>query len=104
MVLNVQLIESGDSLTGLVPTQSIVNPEIASNDSLGAAGVDESTDSIDNLNSDYTVADISESQVDSTTGLLGGISGETSDTLLSLNNPQGVADSPLWGTNSDLNL
>jgi hypothetical protein len=101
MVLNVQLIQSGDSLTGLVPTQSIVNPEIASNDSSGAAEVDESTGGIDNLNSGYTVADISESQVDSTTGLLGGISGETPDTLLSLNNPQGVASSPFLGANSD---
>lgn len=101
MVLNVQLIESGDSLTGLVPTQSIVNPEIASNDSSGAVGVDESTGDIDNLDSGYTVADISESQVDSTTGLLGGISGETPDTLLSLNHLQGVADSPGLGGNSD---
>jgi hypothetical protein len=101
MVLNVQLIQSGDLLTGLVPTQSIVNPDIASNDLSGAAGVDESTGGIDNLNPGYTVADIPQSQVDSTTKPLGGISNETPDTLLSLNNPQGVADSPLLGANSD---
>lgn len=101
MLLNVQLIQSGDSLTGLVPTQSIVNPDIASNDLSGAAGVDESTGGIDNLNPGYTVADIPQSQVDSTTKPLGGISNETPDTLLSLNNPQGVASSPFLGANSD---
>jgi hypothetical protein len=47
--------------------------------------VDESTGAIDNLNSgdsSNAVADGFERLVDSTTGLLGGISGETPDTYI----------------------
>jgi len=92
------LIDSRDSLTGLMPTQSLVNPETASG---GFDAVDNPTGGIGNLNPGYVSADVSELQVDSTTGLLGGISGETPDTLLNPNHLQGVASPALLGANPE---
>lgn len=99
-----ELIESDDSLTGLGSTQSMVNPETASNNSSGFEAVDESTGRIDNLNagaSSDAVAEVSEPLVDATAGVLGVVSGETPDTFGSLNNSQGVASSPFSGVNPE---